>query len=69
MEYDEFYNETDYINTTGWEEDEWVDWFDITIIEGDGSDYETDINFWDWTVGGEDIVWIEPAPESKIQNT
>merc|ERR1711892_100701 len=68
MESDEFYNETDYINTTGWEEDEWVDWFDITIIEGDGSDYETDINFWDWTVGGEDIVWIEPAPEMEDFN-
>ena len=39
--------------------DAWADLFNIEIVGwSDGSD-ETYVDFFDWTVDGEDVVWIE----------
>jgi hypothetical protein len=45
--------------------DAWADLFNIDIVGWSDESDETNVDFFDWTVNGEDMVWIEPAHETE----
>ena len=67
------YDKADWDNKTNWDKDYnetfWKDLYNITIVGWSDESDETKIDFFNWTVGGEDMVWIESAPKRKIKLT
>jgi len=62
-----FWDEDQY-DKADWDKDSynetfWTDLYNITIVGWSDESDETKIDFFNWTVGGEDMVWIEPSPQ------
>ena len=58
---DDYYtdDETQFQNASQWDDAKWNSWFEIDVVHEDGN--SVDYNFMEWSVGGEDMVWMEPV--------